>query len=104
VPPGHRSATLHEKALPRRRTAQLPELPPVQLQDPRRLRPAPALQQGQQRQQFRRRRRTEIQLHAHRDRVPRGGGDEVGRQVEAQHSVSQQATRRPRKCLLQGDP
>ena len=51
----------------------------------RRRRPAPALEEGEDREQFGRRRLREVQLHAQRHGVANDGGGEVGRQVQEKH-------------------
>lgn len=100
MPPRHRGATLHEDLLPGGCPAQFAQLPAVQLQHSQRLRTAPALQQDQHREQFRRRRRAQIKLHPDGDRVPCRSGEEVGRQVDPEHRASQQRARAGRKSLL----
>jgi len=51
-------------------------------------RAAPPLQQGQYGEKFGGRSGGQIQFHAQRHGIARGGGDEVGRQVEAEHGCA----------------
>ena len=61
------------------------ELGARELEERGRLGAAPALKKGEHGQEFGRGRGGEVELHAQRHGVAHKGGDQVGRQVEAEH-------------------
>ena len=84
-------AVFDEQGLLGRDGGELAQLRAGKLDELRRgTRTAPALQQGQHGEKFGGRRGSEIQLHAQRHGIARGGGGEVGRQVEAEHGCGKE--------------